>query len=76
MNAPLGLLSTELKREMAERMQMDTLRISAYDVIAALTAALQAPHSCRRHMETAMAALPRAYTAACQLDPKEDESEL
>ncbi len=54
-------------------MQSEILRISCYDVIHALTEALRHPGICRREIETAMAALPRAYAAACQLDPKEDE---
>ena len=55
------------------RLQMENLRVAAYDVIMCLTEALRHPSDSRRELETAMAALPRAYAAACQLDPKEEE---
>lgn len=57
-------------------LQTETLRVACYDVIMALTEALRHPGICRREVETAMAALPRAYAAACQLDPAEDTSDF
>lgn len=76
MSVPASHIDSERKRHLAAEMQITTLRIASYDVIAALTRALQYPTICRRELETAMAALPKAYAAACQLDPKEDESDL
>ncbi len=73
MSVPAAHLDYERRKMIAAEMQIATLRIASYDVIAALTRALQYPTICRRELETAMAALPKAYTAACQLDPKEEE---
>lgn len=61
------------RREMAERMQTEALRIACMDTIAECVEAMRAPNICRHNIENAMRSLPRAYAAACVLDPEDDK---
>lgn len=54
-------------------MQTEILRIACADVIEAMSRAARFPAISRHEVETANAACARAYAAACQLDPKEEE---
>lgn len=68
-----GYFAETAKRDRLTAMRSETLRQECCTAINALVSAISSPTICRKNIEEAMRAVPRAYAAACQLDPDEKD---
>lgn len=67
-----GYFAESAKRDRITAMRSETLRQECCTAINALVSAISSPTVCRKNIEEAMRAVPRAYAAACVLDPAEE----